>query len=126
MAPELISGDGQYGEGVDVYGFGMMLYSMITLTEPHQAMRAAIDNAMTATEAENDRFEGIFSDSSGSVPVGLATSTSGLASAGGHPTALSPAALIHALCIQKLRPQLDHRSHVPTPLIKVRELLYLY
>jgi hypothetical protein len=35
------------------------------------------------------------------------------------PTAIAPSTLLHALCIQQLRPVLDHRSGVPTPLIKL-------
>jgi serine/threonine protein kinase len=111
MAPELISGDGHYGEGVDVYGFGMMLYAMLTLTEPHQAMRTAVNDAKTTSEAHTQRFEDMLAGKPRGVPAGLQTLA--------PPSAIAPAALIHALCIQKLRPRLDHNSKVPTPLIKL-------
>jgi serine/threonine protein kinase len=97
MAPELMAGDGRYGEAVDVYGFGMMLYALLTLTEPHEAMSIAVHEANLQA-------------SSHGVAAGKASSP---------PPRIGPAALMHALCNQQLRPVLNLQSRIPTPLIKL-------
>jgi serine/threonine protein kinase len=89
MAPELMSGDGHYGEGVDVYGFGMMLYALLTLNDPHMAMSTVVEKQVQAGSGTERK---------------LGTNTFG------------PALFMHALCIQGLRPELGQRPGLPGPL----------
>ena len=87
MAPELISGDGKYDSSVDVFAFGMVLYSMLSLKQPHEALEQALI----------DKSEGGASIAAGA--------------------GIAPAALIHAVCTEQLRPSLDTlRPKIPTTL----------
>jgi serine/threonine protein kinase len=98
MAPELMSGDGHYGEGVDVYAFGMMLYALLTLNDPHKAMAAVM--------SKHPQTSSIGS-----------TSTSTILGMNEH--IFGPASFMHALCIQGLRPELGYGTGLPAPLVKL-------
>jgi serine/threonine protein kinase len=120
MAPELVSGDGHYGEGVDVYAFGMMLYALLTLTEPHQGIAAALAETKQATEAKAGA-PALAAESSGGGGRGSLSGRGWRAPSAAKlpkvvPPLIGPASFMHALCIDHVRPKLDHHSRVPTPL----------
>jgi serine/threonine protein kinase len=101
MAPELLSGDGAYGKAVDVYAFGILLFSMLTLADPRQAL------------ASKDGRVG-----------GIADATAGVRDAPGaidSSLAIAPAALMHAVCTNGLRPRLEEFPSIPASLVRIIE-----